>query len=159
MTCVDCGEREALKGRKICTKCKTIRQKKSNPYKYAYRNFLSNIKRRGKDWEKKYGEKSPKYECTITFEEFKQFAVSCQLLSKRGRSKESYHIDRIDETLGYHIWNIQPLTNEENVRKSHMVRKHLVYDKMTNQGQYVIEYMFPAEVKKIEEIMEKDLPF
>gem|GEM_PF-5484863 len=38
-------------------------------------------------------------------------------MKKKGIYQESWHIDRIDESGGYTIDNIQVLTNRQNVRK------------------------------------------
>jgi hypothetical protein len=72
--------------------------------KIAYYNHKQNARRRGKEY-------------SLTFIQFKTFAVRVDYLAKRGRKSYSYHIDRIDETQGYHWWNIQILTNVDNVKK------------------------------------------
>lgn len=78
----------------------------------AYLNLKSNAKRRGKVFE-------------LTFDQFREFASQCQYIKKKGRTANSYHIDRIDETKGYTIDNIQLLTNIENIQKryDHQVQK------------------------------------
>lgn len=50
-------------------------------------------------------------------DQFKQFCVETKYMDVKGREKDNYHIDRIDENKGYHIDNIQILTNTENVKK------------------------------------------
>lgn len=52
----------------------------------------------------------------------------------KGRYKESYHIDRIDENKGYHIGNIQLLTNTQNIKKFF---DHYYDDSV---GKYVFKY-------------------
>ncbi len=64
----------------------------------------NNARRRGKDFQ-------------LTFEQFLEFAVKSGYIAGKGIYKESLHIDRIDETKGYTVDNIQVLTNIENVRK------------------------------------------
>lgn len=77
---------------------------KKNPIRAAYLDLKNNAKRRGKDFK-------------LTFEQFKQFCIKTKYIDVKGRGKESYHIDRIDENKGYTIDNIQILTNSQNVKK------------------------------------------
>ena len=60
---------------------------------------------------------------------FQQFCVKSEYAFKSGISKNNYHIDRIDETKGYSIENIQVLTNSENVRKYAKWHSRDVYGK------------------------------
>lgn len=102
--CVDCRSKFAAPGRNICYSCKQARYKQRNPVKYAYRKLKTNARRRGKPFE-------------LTFGEFREFCQKTKYLVGKGRSKESYHIDRIDPSRGYTKDNIQVLTNSENVKK------------------------------------------
>lgn len=63
-----------------------------------------NAKRRGKIFE-------------LTFEQFETFAIKTQYYKKKGIYSDNYHIDRIDESKGYTIDNIQVLTNSANIKK------------------------------------------
>ena len=72
--------------------------------KAAYCNLKANAKRRGKEF-------------SLTFEQFRDFAIKTDYHQKKGVEKESFHIDRIDEEKGYSIDNIQVLTNSQNVKK------------------------------------------
>lgn len=92
------------KHRKKCHKCCSKLYREKNPMKYTYNNLKQNAKKRGKEF-------------SLTFEEFKEFCIETSYMSGKGRSATSFHIDRIDETKGYHKDNIQILTNKENVRK------------------------------------------
>lgn len=83
-----------------CSKCQRLK----NPEKYAYQTLKDNAKRRGKEF-------------TLTFEQFSEFAVKTSYIARKGRKKDSLHIDRIYENNGYTKENIQTLTNSENVRK------------------------------------------
>lgn len=65
----------------------------------------------------KYHAIERKKEFSLTFEQFEQFCIKTNYLNKKGIKKNSYHIDRIDESKGYHIDNIQLLTNSDNIRK------------------------------------------
>ena len=84
----------------------------NNPQKYSYNTLKNNAKRRDIDFK-------------LTFEEFKQFCFECELINQRGRSKNSYHIDRIDENRGYEVGNLQMLTNIENVKKYYSQKKYI----------------------------------
>lgn len=88
----------------ICLKCKQDRYRKSNPIRYAYSTLRTNAKRRGKFFD-------------LTFDQFKAFAIKTKYYKKKGIYSDNYHIDRIDETGGYTIGNIQVLTNSANIRK------------------------------------------
>lgn len=95
---------DRAKGRRKCHKCRTREYKERHPVKYAFHVLKKNAKRRGKEF-------------SLTFEQFSEFCHETKLLTKRGIWAESWTIDRIDEDRGYHIDNIQILTNSENVRK------------------------------------------
>lgn len=80
------------------------RWRENNPVRYAYLNLKHNAKRRGHEFD-------------ITLDEFRQFCTKCEYIDRKGIRKDSYHIDRIDETKGYTLSNIQLLRNSDNVRK------------------------------------------
>lgn len=111
-----CMKRITKKQRKndglCCYACKKRKYRERHPYENAYHNLRGNARRRGKDF-------------SLTFEEFKEFAVKCFYIDKRGKHHNGLHIDRIDETRGYHADNIQPLTNTENIKKYVQSRKAL----------------------------------
>ncbi len=104
------GCRKQAKQGRFCWSCLKSRYAEANPIKYAYQTLRLNAKRRGKVFE-------------LTLEQFTEFAIETDYINKRGRSRSSYHIDRIDETRGYSADNIQPLTNEENIKKSWKARR------------------------------------
>jgi hypothetical protein len=79
--------------------------RKNNPIMAAYQAHKSNAKRRGIPSE-------------LTFEQFKEFALEIQYMVKKGIYKNSLHIDRIDESKGYTVDNIQALENTKNIKKS-----------------------------------------
>lgn len=109
-----CRKKKAKTGN-FCYTCirEKYKSKPENLLRYCYGNLKRNAKRREKEF-------------TITFEEFKEFAIKTNYIVGRGKRKDSFHIDRIDETRGYHIDNIQVLTNTENVRK--MLKARYGYD-------------------------------
>lgn len=100
-----------------CRKCKYKRHKKNDIVKVTYQTLKYNSKRRGKEF-------------TITLEEFREFCVETNYISKKGIESNSYHIDRIDENKGYTKDNIQLLTNTENVYK---YKAFLYRDEQTNE--------------------------
>lgn len=73
----------------------------------AYNNLKCNAKRRGKEFD-------------LSFEDFEKLAIECDYLKGKGRKTSSYSIDRIDNTKGYTIDNIQVTTLGENSRKGTM---------------------------------------
>ena len=95
---------KAAKGRKICYKHKQKKYRKKYPINDAYYHLKSNAKRRGKVFD-------------LTFEQFKEFATQTAYIDKRGRRGTCLSIDRIDNTLGYTITNIRPLTVSANSSK------------------------------------------
>jgi len=104
MLCIKCHQNESEKHRKTCSRCNYIQKKKSNPIRIAYTSLKYHAKERGKEF-------------SLTIDQFKEFCVKSNYLNCKGIEKNSYHIDRIDESKGYEIGNIQLLTNTENVRK------------------------------------------
>jgi hypothetical protein len=76
----------------------------ANPIHAAYLNLKNNAKRRGKKF-------------TLTLVQFEKFCVKTDYMQGKGKHATSYHIDRIDETKGYTIRNIQVLKNATNLRK------------------------------------------
>lgn len=103
--CINEGcKNEARTGRNQCRPCEHIRLKEKDPVKFAFQSLRRSARRRNKEF-------------TISLEQFTEFCVKTDYIRKKGRKGESYHIDRIDETKGYTIDNIQVLTNSENVKK------------------------------------------
>ena len=94
----------------ICNTCAAKLYKSRHPYEYSYQKLRANARRRGKDF-------------SLTFEQFKEFAIKTFYMDKVGRHYNGLHIDRIDETRGYHADNIQPMINSDNVKKYHSIIK------------------------------------
>lgn len=90
--------------KKYCHSCLKRQYKERHPERYAFTVLRNNAKRRGKVFE-------------LTFEQFMEFVVRTNYMAGKGRLKESLHIDRIDESKGYTIDNIQVLTNTQNLKK------------------------------------------
>ena len=97
------------KGRKHCQKCRVAAWRTKNPMLAAYHATKSSAKSRGIYFG-------------ITLADFAEFATRHKLLSKRGRQKDAWHIDRIDNSKGYVAGNLQPLTSSENSRKGSLSR-------------------------------------
>lgn len=73
--------------------------------RYAYDVLKMNVKRREKVF-------------SLSFEDFKQFAIETNYLAGKGRNKKSYSVDRIDNKLGYVLGNMQVLTVSDNAKKA-----------------------------------------
>jgi len=93
-----------VKGNRKCQSCNTKAYREKYPVRYAYQTLKHNAKRRGKDFD-------------LTFEQFEAFCISTEYHEKRGINKLSASIDRIDNSRGYHIDNIQILDMIDNSRK------------------------------------------
>ena len=78
--------------------------------KAAYASLKSSAKERG-------------IEFAISLEYFSAFAIRTKLLTGRGRSRDAWHVDRIDNSKGYVEGNLQVLTASENVSKENQRRK------------------------------------
>lgn len=102
----------------ICSTCRSRRTRAADPIRYSFINLRTNAKRRGKVF-------------TITLEYFKQFCYRTDYIAGKGRTADSYTVDRINESLGYEPGNIQVLPNADNVRK------YLNYDWQTGAAQVV----------------------
>tara|TARA_R110002050_G_scaffold265465_2_gene406562 strand:+ start:8105 stop:8575 length:471 start_codon:yes stop_codon:yes gene_type:complete len=80
--------------------------KQKHPAAYAFQRLKTNARVRGVAFN-------------LSLQEFRQWAKETGYLDNCGRKKKNLTIDRInrDNPLGYHIDNIQVLTNGENARK------------------------------------------
>jgi len=88
----------------VCNQCRYLTEKERDPIGLAFRRLKAHAKQRGKEFN-------------LTKEDFILFCVKSEYILESGISKNNFHIDRVDETKGYSIDNIQVLTNSENVRK------------------------------------------
>lgn len=88
----------------MCSTCRSRKCRQADPVRYAYNNLKANAKRRGILF-------------TITMEQFRLFCRKVKYVGFSGRSADSYTIDRIHGDIGYHIDNIQVLTNTDNIKK------------------------------------------
>lgn len=97
---------------RLCSACYSRQMRERNPMYHCYLNLKHNSKRRGIPFE-------------LTFEQFKVFAIEVNYLGLKGKTRDSWSIDRIDPREGYHIFNIQLLKHPDNCSKG---KKILVYD-------------------------------
>lgn len=105
-------KREARKGRTICSTCDKRIWRKNNPLKACFQTLRQNARRRGKEFE-------------LTIEQFEKFCFETFYIAGKGRKKQHFSIDRIDNNKGYTVDNIGVLTKTENSKKSNKI---LSYD-------------------------------
>lgn len=115
--CKTCKRKPRARGRAECNPCRNTRRRSADPVRTAWENLKSNAKKRGKIF-------------TITLGYFRRFCRRSDYMAGKGRTAESYTVDRIREDLGYVPGNLQVLKNAENVRKY----RYLVYDWQTGVG-------------------------
>ena len=101
--CTACNS-DSPKNRKLCNACRYAKSKLENPILVAFTSLRSHAKARSKEF-------------SLTLEQFTEFCIRTEYITKRGITANGYHIDRVDETLGYTHDNIQILKNSDNVRK------------------------------------------
>lgn len=124
--CANCSK-QAVKNARLCGKCNSEDWRNKNPVRYAYNNLKHNAKKRGKEFD-------------LTYEEFERFCVKTDYMMGKGRTAESYHIDRVDESKGYTITNITLLTNSQNMKKSLGYR----YGKGEDDPDFIVTTFRPA---------------
>ena len=113
--------------RKICNKCRSRLYRANNPIKDAYRGLRSSAKKRN-------------IQFTVTYSEFEQLVNKTDYIAKKGSTRDSLHIDRIDATKGYCAGNLQILTCSENIAKGN--RERFVKFKQTENFPYQDEDPF-----------------
>ena len=86
---------------KLCWKCKTKRLKERHPWTYVLNMLRHSARKRNLPF-------------TLTVASFKEWCLQTGYLENRGNQPHNLTIDRIDWNEGYHLWNIQTLTHEEN---------------------------------------------
>lgn len=88
----------------MCSTCRSRKCRQTDPVKYAFNNLVNHAKERG-------------IICTITLDQFRVWCRKVKYIGFTGRSADSYTIDRRHCDIGYHIDNIQVMTNIKNVKK------------------------------------------
>lgn len=86
-----------------CAKHHTRQWKEKNPLRYSYNKLKYRAKERGHSF-------------SLTFEEYKEFAVKSGYGNGKGKIASSLSINRIREHEGYHKDNIEVRTLSENSR-------------------------------------------
>lgn len=107
-----CRNRKAINntGRQLnlCWKCRSKLLLERHPATYVLNALRQKAKKR-------------RVPLTITLAQFEQWCHDTGYLEKRGKDPSSATIDRINHDEGYHIWNIQILSHEENSTNGHTV--------------------------------------
>jgi hypothetical protein len=107
---------------KLCTTCRSRKCRMLDTVKYSYLNKKNRAKqRKSKLWPNGIP-------FTITLEEFRAFCYKVHYVCGQGRHRLSHDVDRIIETEGYHIGNIQKLRKDKNIKK------FLAYDYQTRSA-------------------------
>lgn len=132
--CDNCS-RSTVNNARLCSKCNSEEWRNKNPVRYAYNNLKHNAKKRGKEFD-------------LTLKEFEMFCMRTEYMKGKGRTAESYHIDRVDESKGYTITNITLLTNSQNIKKSLGYR----YGKHEDEPDFIVTTIRPA-------VFGDDVPF
>ena len=81
-----------------------MRFKELHPLAYSWGNLKRRARQRGIAF-------------TLTLEEYTAFAIKTDYAAMKGKSSLSLTIDRVDNGLGYHAFNVQAITMKENCRK------------------------------------------
>ena len=108
-------------GRRFCHTCRSRKKRAKDPVRYSYDTLKANAKRRNKAFE-------------LTFAQFKRFCRKTNYIAGKGRSKDSYTIDRKKNHIGYVLSNIRVITKSENSSKG---TKKLEYDWRTRTATVV----------------------
>jgi hypothetical protein len=93
----------------LCPKCKHRQFKARNPLRYFWLCLKSGAKRRGKEF-------------ALSFEDYREFALSTGYFERKGKGADCLSIDRIDNNEGYTRENIRAITLAENTRRRYVPR-------------------------------------
>jgi len=113
-----CKSKPCAKKRGLCHKHYAIHRRIVDPVYDRYVNFRGNAKQR--PWQGGIG-----IPFIITLPEFREFCNDTGYIVKRGYRGKNCTVDRIWNNEGYHIGNIQLITNMANIRKYHDHDKHV----------------------------------
>lgn len=115
--CANAGCRNKVNGGiTLCSTCRSQKSRLADPVKYAYYNLKNRAKQRNIVF-------------TITIQQFREFCHKTRYMAGKGRTADSYTIDRKHEDIGYHADNIQVLAKKDNV-----VKYYLNYDWRTKEA-------------------------
>lgn len=91
-----------------CWKCRSKKLKERRPETYVLNAIRQRARARGLPFD-------------ITLDQFRKWCQETRYLELRGRTPDALTIDRIDHDKGYHIWNIQVKSFQENCTNGHVV--------------------------------------
>lgn len=100
----NCTNEPIIRKGGLCHKHFARKRRELDPIYARFNQFKSNAKRRNKV-------------NSITLEQFRSFCERTGYLIEPGKRGQNATIDRIKNKYGYHIWNIQLLTNKQNASK------------------------------------------
>lgn len=115
--------------RTVCYKCKKKRYIDKDPIRYCYQTLKDNAKRRGKYFD-------------LPLNWFRKWATKYLMTHARGRTRDSFSVDRDKNHLGYTKTNIRPSTVGENSSKG---TKKITYDYRTKTGGVAVSTPRPQE--------------
>jgi hypothetical protein len=112
--------RKAAPDRTVCCTCKNRIYRAKNPVRYAYNTLHDNCKRR-------------KIPFDLSFADFQKFCYKTDYIRGKGKTAESYSIDRRNEDPakgyhGYRLDNIRIMTLADNTRKKNARILNAHYD-------------------------------
>ena len=116
MTCKQCNNKEAAKGRSICETCKSRNWVNKNPYRATWHWIKESAKKRNLPF-------------TLDFNWFKTLCDNTGYIQKRGRLTDQLTIERINPDYGYHHHNVMITPkrfNSEN-RKDTFINEDLPF--------------------------------
>lgn len=96
----------------LCHKHYARLRKELDPVYDRYSHFKHNALKRNKEF-------------TITLIQFRFFCHNTGYILEKGKRGKNATVDRIDNRYGYHLWNIQLLTNRQNIKKYYEVDRYL----------------------------------
>ena len=108
-----CTNTPAPKKGGLCSKHYARKRKNIDPVYDRYNKFIYKSKRRG-------------LANSVTLEEFRAFCKRTGYIINKGYRGQSATIDRRCNAHGYHIWNMQILTNRANASKGNRTRDDFV---------------------------------
>jgi len=85
----------------ICSRHRARRWKERYPLRYSFNKLRNRARERG-------------HEFLLTFKHYEKFALESGYAEGKGKTAESFSINRIDENRGYSVDNIECITLSEN---------------------------------------------
>lgn len=131
----------AVKGRKVCHKCRKAAWRAKHPIKAAFNALRDSARSRN-------------IEFGLTLEQFEAFCHKTKLITNKGKPDAiTYSVDRIRNEFGYFDWNIQKMTLQDNIQKEAdrkkvegktATRKRILnYDWRSGEGYFVTKPIEP----------------